>query len=352
MLDRYTLKHQDFFVDFRLGCPVSQKGGTWGKTNDWFWPSPSSHSLCFVPELWWQNLSSSCGHSGSISILVVILRSFRYLQFPTWELACQQILFIETRGRESSSCPLCTLNPHSPVQISPTYPFSWQASHTCLSPSLPQLYFYFFLYFATSVPSTPPLIPLLLTRPFFWHFWQLPTELSVKLRGCPRICGLWHSGTYKLSKPKSIWTYSHTYPLSPSLFLSSVAVSLQAPRWNSHGNWSSVQSGRKFTAMFLRKLINVNLQSCKPSTCLSTSMPGSFCKIISAHISFHLFILIFSTYIFWSFFLPVIILFLKLYKLQSPTTEVVHVKFHRSITMRAEKETIEHYLYIVYNTCK
>lgn len=34
--------------------------------------------------------------------------------------------------------------------------------------------------------------------PFFWHFWQLLTELSVHLKGCSIFCGLWHGERYKL----------------------------------------------------------------------------------------------------------------------------------------------------------
>ena len=116
---------------------------------------------------WWRGVSTtssslwffSCGHSRSISTVAIILRSVRFSLFQAGEAACQQFLFID----RNSPPPPAPLIPKVQWRFCPAYPSSWLASvlsHTCLSPSLPQLVFSIFLYFATSASSTPPLIPL------------------------------------------------------------------------------------------------------------------------------------------------------------------------------------------------
>lgn len=112
-------------------------------------------------------------------------------------------------GGESVSLPLCSLNPHSPLQILS----SWHASvlsHTCLLPSLPQLYFLFFLYFPIPPFSNKP------TCPSVWQGWQLPTVLPVTSRGCSRryvVCGMLRESL----KSAQVCSYSPLLSVSPSL---------------------------------------------------------------------------------------------------------------------------------------
>lgn len=103
-------------------------------------------------------------HSRLISIAAALLRLFRYSQFQTGEMACQQILFIASCGRARSTFSLCFFNPHSPVQILPSYLPPWQASvllPTGLSPLLLQLYCYPFFFWHR--------FPLWLLSLFFMH---------------------------------------------------------------------------------------------------------------------------------------------------------------------------------------
>lgn len=98
-----------------------------------------------------------------ISIAAALLRLFRYSQFQTGEMACQQILFIASCGRARSTFSLCFFHPHSPVQILPSYLPPWQASvllPTALSPLLLQLYCY---------PFFSHRFPLWLLSLFFMH---------------------------------------------------------------------------------------------------------------------------------------------------------------------------------------
>ena len=122
-----------------------------------------------------------------------------------------------------SSFPICTLHRHSPVEIEPTYPPFWQAcvlSHTCLSPLLPQLYKLFSSYFATSIPSTLPLILL-------FHTCLSPplTLLAVSHRAICLVETMLQTllpvewWDLQVSKVQE-YTNSHTYPLSVSLSLS------------------------------------------------------------------------------------------------------------------------------------
>lgn len=75
-------------------------------------------------------------------------------------------IFRNTQG-EKAALSWSLIPPRSTADIS-------QASvvlRTGLSPSIPELYFYFSLCFASSIPSTVYLfIPA--THPFCWHLWQ------------------------------------------------------------------------------------------------------------------------------------------------------------------------------------
>lgn len=163
-----------FYLRSYLVVLLSQKEGHWKDE----WPTVTRiHCV-------WTNM----GHSRTIFIVAVILRSVRYSKLHTGELACQQILFIETCGREKKSSPaLCTIQCRFP----PLPLFFWLASvlfpHLLLS------------YIWTSPHLFPTCILFFIHAvcPFFWHFWRLPTELSVYLKGCSLLCGLWHGETDK-----------------------------------------------------------------------------------------------------------------------------------------------------------
>lgn len=135
-----------FYLRSYLVVLLSQKEGHWKDE----WPT-----LTRIHCVW-----TNMGHSRTIFIVAVILRSVRYSKLHTGELACQQILFIETCGREKKKLS-CTL--HHPVQISPSSPLLLTSFCTFSTP-----FTFIYLDIATSIPYMHPLfhtcrVSLLLT---------------------------------------------------------------------------------------------------------------------------------------------------------------------------------------------
>lgn len=151
---------------------------------------------------------SSCGHSRTISIVTVILGSVRYLQFQTGELACQQILFIETCGRENS--PLHPQSPQSSADFAhlPSFMTSFCTFAHLLVPTTPSALVLFFRALSHFFPPHPLLslffIPALL---IFLAVAHRDVYLFERM-----LQTLWPGKTYKLVKPKSTQIYTCELP--------------------------------------------------------------------------------------------------------------------------------------------
>lgn len=236
------------------------KGGMWGKINDWFWPSfRNNWVLC----AWWRRCLCFLSvkgyfHSGCYSEVSQVLSVWDW-----WAGLWTNSIYRSMWERQLFSLQ----SSQSSADFANVPSFLTILRVHRLSSPVPQLCFCFVLYFATSAPSLVPLIPLFhtcrfaSTSPFLDSFGSSPQAC---LFSWDDAADFVPRGTVRPvsqdSRRAHKRTLAHILPVSRflSLFL---AVSPLAPRRNSRGNWSSVLSGRKSATKFLSTLISANLWS-------------------------------------------------------------------------------------------